>query len=696
MLGAVALSACVGFAWRAARWIYPAGALHLRVAASLTVALASAVAGANLLDALGAFTIPGAALWWGGLGVTALRLGSSGGEDIERVRSWFRAQSRHPVELALKVTAIALIAWRGLRGLSTPPLAWDSLTYHLFRPARMVQRGADLVEALPDQWGYLEFFPRGGDLPWAWMLLWSRSDTLLAPTGIALLLGVALAAACMAKALGASDRQSGLAAALVATIPAAMNISTSGYADNFVLLASLLAGTFLLRLGARLDGRDAALGLTALAIGASAKLSGLPGFALGALIVAGRYIAARERPRGAHLLAALAASAAVLAPGYLRTYRATGSLSWPLSITVAGRTIMRGNEELTMLYAGAFHPPGDGAGSFERLLHALVDPKPEHPFERLDWGPGTILMAPIALAALARLARPRPTRYGLGASIALAALPLVGLMSPSFITLRTIWISVLGRLIVAVPALLAVLAATERASAARMACAFALALHLGADWPITPGPTVREAMLATAPLAAAGVAWLSVVALLSLRLRRSFVLAAGLAVSAAVGVPALDALRARHRYALYRAAVFAAESGAYELHPLVPQFVSAWPIWRRLDDGPAHRVAISLGWEGIGHNGFRYPLLGSSLQNTLSYVPVTNDGEVIDHRRDGELRARASADAWLRRIDAGGFDHLVLLHPFPMERAWVLSRPRRFELALRTPDGLHELWRIRR
>lgn len=697
ILGAASLIACAFSAWRAARALYPDEALHVRVAAAITLALASAVVGLNVLDALGAFTLVGGAAWWIALALGARALPAPREpDDLATLKPWAAAQLAHPVDAALRLSAVALIAWRLARGLATPPLAWDSLTYHLARPARLVQRGRDVVEALPDQWGYLEFFPRGGDVPWAWMLLWWRGDALLAPTGIAILAGAAAGAACFARALGADARRSGLAAALVAMIPAAANLSTSGYADVFVLCAALLAATFLARLGARADARDAALALAALALGASAKLSGLPSFALGVMVVVGRLAAARARPRLRDVVMATLACAAILAPGYLRTWRATGSLTWPLPLTLLGRTISRGSEELALLYAGALHPHAPGEGSLARVLHALIDPKPEFPHELLDWGPAVLLVLPVAALALTRLWRLRAPRYGVVVSLALAALPFAALFSPAFLTLRTIWITVLGRLVLPLPATLAVVAATLPGRTARAVLSFALLLELAAAWPLDLVEPVRAAMVDTLPALVASLAVSLGAAALALRQRRAYPLAIAALVLAAFVAAPLDAARARHRHAIYRAAAIPGTAGAFELHPLIPQFASACSIWRLLDDGPPHRVAVSLGWEGIGHNGYRYPLLGSALQNTLAYVPVTADGEVLDHRRVEALRERADEAAWLRRVEAGGFEHLVLLHPFPVERAWVLAHPRRFTLAHRTADGLHELWRVRR
>lgn len=700
VLGALALFACGAAAWTLSAKIFrDEDGLHPRVAAAAVLALALETVGFNLLSALGAFTPLGGALWWGAALVVAWRLRDRRDrrvEDRARLAAWLRAQGSTPWEALVRGAALALVAWRVLRGLATPPLAWDALTYHLYRGARAVQRGGDVVERFPDQWGYVEFFPRGGDLPWAWFLLWTRSDALLAPTGAAVLALCAAAAACLARSLGADLRGSGRAALLTAMIPAAVNLSTSGYADVFVLTTSLLAGVFLVRLGARSDPRDAALALVALALGACAKLSGIPGFLVGAALVIARSASPRGELRAKlpTIAVGLCAALLVAAPGYVRTLRATGSLTYPLAATLGGRTLSAGNEELTMLFAGVFHPPRPGEGSLGTVLGALVLPKPGFTHELIDWGPSVVVLLPLAWLGARRAWRRPGLRFGLAAVVAFAALPALGLSSAAFVTLRTVWISVIGRLVLAIPAAVATLASTLRGRVASAVCALAILMELWATLPREEVPPVRDAMAAVGPWALLAAAVAAIAAHLAWRWLRAWPLALGLSLATLLTLPPIERARAAARYEIYRAAAIPEPHGAFELHPLVVDFASAWELWRDLDDGAPHTVAITLGWEGIGHNGFRYPMLGASLQNTLRYVPVTRDGAVIDHRRADDLRARADEGAWLRRITEGGFDRVALLHPFPMERAWILAHPERFTLARRSADGRHELWRV--
>ena len=68
-------------------------------------------------------------------------------------------------------SAGAVVALRAARSLVSPPLATDSLTYHLFRAGRWVQSGERVLEPAPDAWGYYAYYPHIGDGLTAWLML---------------------------------------------------------------------------------------------------------------------------------------------------------------------------------------------------------------------------------------------------------------------------------------------------------------------------------------------------------------------------------------------------------------------------------------------------------------------------------------------------------------------------------------------
>jgi hypothetical protein len=171
--------------------------------------------------------------------------------------------------------------------------------------------------------------------------------------------------------------------------------------------------------------------------------------------------------------------------------------------------------------------------------------------------------------------------------------------------------------------------------------------------------------------------------------------AAILALAALLLVPYAKvlALRRQLRYTYYESA---AKRELYDMHPLHPDAILCWPVWRALDEVDGATVAATAGWDGIGHNWYRYPLLGSRLQNRVVYIPVTGDGSVVDYRRAEVLADRADFRAWVDRLVAQRVDYVAVLPPDPLEGRWIQSSPELFSLVERGPGGLCALYRFNR
>ena len=146
----------------------------------------------------------------------------------------------------------------------------------------------------------------------------------------------------------------------------------------------------------------------------------------------------------------------------------------------------------------------------------------------------------------------------------------------------------------------------------------------------------------------------------------------------------LGIVRHACRYPVYAAA---AEGVAFDAHPLAYAF--SWPVWEALDDGRPHRLAVSAGWDGKGHNWYRYPLFGSRLQNQVVYVPPTRDGTPLDYGLEDDPMAGASFAAWIGRLITLQIDTVVTLAPPPpVEVAWVRDHPELFRPLVCSDNGL--------
>ncbi len=168
-LAAAMLAACLWVAYLVARRLVPAAAPHARAAAAALAALWLAVAVFAGLAALHLFRLAVAAPLWL-LGAAAAHLALDGAAARGALAGDLRAAARRArrglVALRFGVTPRARgCSGRGLRDLVSPPLGWDAIVYHLFRPAQWIQEGRLTTSIGPDGWRFLEYSPTPATCP---------------------------------------------------------------------------------------------------------------------------------------------------------------------------------------------------------------------------------------------------------------------------------------------------------------------------------------------------------------------------------------------------------------------------------------------------------------------------------------------------------------------------------------------------
>jgi hypothetical protein len=704
-LAAVMLGGCVWTAYLVARRAAGTAPAHVRAAATALVALWLSIAVFSGLAALHLFRISIAApVWILGAALAHLTLGGAAAArilvtDLRDAGKALRRVAWSPLRFAAIAVGAGLVGARLIRDLVSPPLGWDALVYHLFRPAQWIQEGRLTTSLGPDGWRFFEYFPHAGDVPWAWAMLPVRGDALIAPTGVLVWSACLLGGYCLARALGANPTTAGLAGLAIGFLPASVNECTSGYADNFGFAAFLLTGTALMELARAPSRGRAALAGAGLGLVAAGKLSGLPALALGLAFVA--WLALRPSAGGArrarieNVLIAVAAALAVCAPGYLRAWIDTGSPFYPLAVTVGQTTLFAGNDELMMLYAGRLHDLSGFDGSLTGLLTSLTIAEPSRYHEHLGFGPGFHGLVAIGALGLISALRKGDRRSVAIFLVVAAALPFIGLMSPAFLAHRTLWRRAIGRLLLPVPATLAVFGARVDGVLAR-ALWIAILVADGLDC-VPEGwgaPAIEGIRRLAIPLAIA-FAVAAAVALVLVYFRRSLLGAlAAVPIFALVLAAPLDRIRGDLRYRIF--AAHDAAVPAFQMHTLEPTYASSFPIWRALDDGAPHRIALAAGWDGIGHNLYRYPLTGSRLQNRVMYIPVSHDGEIFDYMHEEEVYARGEPTPWFERLIAADIDVVVTLHPSQVEQVWMLANPEIFELIATSTEGWNLAFRVHR
>jgi hypothetical protein len=247
-----------------------------------------------------------------------------------------------------------------------------------------------------------------------------------------------------------------------------------------------------------------------------------------------------------------------------------------------------------------------------------------------------------------------------------ATLTVAPIVGQANLALRVSWWASIGRLISIAVAAAALLAASWRrwqSTALLWVCAF---LGVLVDWPRGVGAADGHALVALLPwlVSIGALTWIAGRLLPRARL-------AVMGVGAIAIVAASIVVRDRFRYEFYEEAQ---AWNSYDVHPLDSRWMASWPAWQRLDGDTPRTIAVTAGWDGIGHNWYRYPIMGRRLQNRLLYVPITQSGAFVDSDLDAPS-APISCDAWRQRLLSSPAEYLLILPPEPPEAKWAQELP---------------------
>ena len=578
---------------------------------------------------------------------------------------------------ALALAAVgALLLVRLLKGLASPPLGWDSLTYHLFKAGRFAAGGRSIVETAPDAWGYYEFFPAAGSVIHGTTMLVARDGALVPVVGAFFGLFAALAVYVLARRLGSDRAPAGLAGLVMGATPAMASILTTGYADALVAGGLVSALALAPVPGDRRRWVRAALAGAACGLAAAAKTSAVPAAAALAAAIGVTTFAP------ALLFAGVAAFTAL--PEYLGPWLRTGNPLYPFGVTLGGRTLLEGNPQLTTLVAArsTMHDVGGYPGWEIFAWLGGTWRWPHTDFAGLGLGAAPVVLLAVAGLAVA-LRAPLSWRRLVGPGLVATALVLAA-WSPDSLALRTLWASVFGRHVLPVWGVLLALAACAPWRWSRFVWPPVLVAGLAMSIPLGWGSADLRGTWILAVACAAGGALLLVP-------WRGRLLLALLPLAVAVVL-----VRQAFRWEVWSEAADT-RRGPYDFHPLDPDAIGAWPMWERLDGVAPSRIAAACGWNGVSHSAYLYPLLGTRLQHQVVYVPPTIDGSVIDYEQAEALNRKAQLRAYLRALLDRGIDRIAVLHPAPPEHgAWMTRLPEIFVREWSDPERDNHLYRFER
>lgn len=592
------LLGCLGSAYLLALGLGIRRSGALRACATLALAYALLMALFQLLAALEAFTLGSAvALWallaallvtrWRGRASLAWRW------DVGRVQVLWRRAGKGRFRGVLVVALLPLGA-RLLRGIAAPPLAWDALTYHLPKAGLWVQHGGHARLQAPDAWGYYEFFLPYGDVLWAWAMLPAHGDGFLAPAGLLVWASVLVGAYGTARVLGSARSVAVPAALAVAFLPVVVNSLTAAYVDTLVLALFLLGLALLL---ARLrggPGGEATAAVAALGVLAGVKPTGLPVACLGLLVLCGVLVRAGRWKRTTHLQVGVMVAAVLLGVlPYVRNWALTGAALYPWPLTVAGLRLSEGNAQLAAIQSGALlgeHPVQARAVAKALLFSGFIEAG-----DHIGLGPA-LLLVPLGLVAALRAVRRR--QWGHLLLLACASSTLLGSMNQAQ---WSIWVGSSARFLAPAVAALLLLATTLRlrwlGPLLWMCLGIELVFALPFRWSDVDGRGVRAVALPALVALALGLAALRV----GVHRGKPMLGGALAVVVLAWAWEPIAATREAMRFEFYAAA---ARHATFDLHHLRRGSIASWPIWKALDGAGPRRLAVTAGWDGLGHNWY--------------------------------------------------------------------------------------------
>jgi hypothetical protein len=247
-------------------------------------------------------------------------------------------------------------------GLSHSPLtAYDSLSYHLFFPARWLQEHRLSIIATPFSDEAQSYAPANGELFFLWLMAPLHSDQLarIGQVPFYVLIGIALYA--LARRTGARPGTA-LYPALFAMVSRPVVEQAVGADVDLIcwslFLASLYLGLHALETNER---RDWALLGVSLGLYAGTKYVALVYVPVLALLIIARVLKrtpsglSGQGGRAAALLWAIPGVLAFSLPWYLRNWVVAGSPLYPASLSLAGVTIARGAYSRAAMLHSVFH-----------------------------------------------------------------------------------------------------------------------------------------------------------------------------------------------------------------------------------------------------------------------------------------------------------------------------------------------------
>jgi len=143
-----------------------------------------------------------------------------------------------------------------------------------------------------------------------------------------------------------------------------------------------------------------------------------------------------------------------------------------------------------------------------------------------------------------------------------------------------------------------------------------------------------------------------------------------------------------YRYKFYHNTI----DGEYDINRLTGQYLGASAA-AMVDKAGCNVIDYVAEYGGRAWWWYRYPFMGSRLQNQVLYIPATESGQIWNKLNNSD-RPKMSYSAWTKRLVSKNVSYVFCTTVLPIEADWMHSHPERFRLEQSSPFGKWVLYKI--
>jgi hypothetical protein len=599
--------------------------------------------------------------------------------DLALLRTW-QTQALTGIHGLMFCLMAVIFAVRIGRGIIAPPLAWDALTYHLLKAGRWVQTGRWVWEQAPDAWQFYEYFSPLGDSWWAWTMLGTHTDAWLAIANGSIFLALLLAVYSFARELDFDSRISTLAAITCGSVPAVMNCITGSYVDNLCLMLVVAGCAFVMCGSSNRSTISIVFGTIAFALAVGVKMTFLPFLVIG--LAATTWLTWSTR-HWKPLLILLPAAAAALS-WQIALISMGKTPFYPIPFSFFGQVIEHGHPVFTEFLFVGRHPEfsiwqvGSEAFTFIFGEGSSTD------YIGYTWA--FLVMACFAI----RLGWIRIKTRRLNIRLKLFVLMLTGAVIiflsfwvPSSENYRRIWLNNLARFSTIFYIFLVLILCWRENRFRLVLLGSVIVVNLTYCFP-------RAWTLLDYAATVQGVLfiWLAAVLILSFFKSARVTWRIVIIPLVCLWINAIGLDRHYFRFRFYEGT----QVREYDLTRLRGDFLGA-DAAAYLDDLNGIVINYTAEYGGRAWWWYRYPFMGSRLQNQVLYIPATESGQIWNKLNNSD-RPKMNYSAWTKRLVSKNVSYVFCTTVLPIEADWMHSHPERFRLEQSSPFGKWVLYKL--